>query len=98
MPHPFLGKASCSVCLETYKNDEVYIELPCMHKFHDKCILSWLKQTNSCPVCRFELPTDNEDYEELRLERVGENFIKIYRTVFSSLFLCCSVYHVLNYL
>ncbi|CAB3978066.1 E3 ubiquitin- ligase RNF181 [Paramuricea clavata] len=66
------GKASCPVCLETYENTEIYIELPCKHKFHEYCILSWLKQTNSCPVCRHELPTDNPEYEQLRCEKERE--------------------------
>lgn len=30
--------------------------------------LVWL-QTNSCPLCRFELPTDDEAYEEERKEK-----------------------------
>ncbi len=33
-------------------------------------------QTNSCPVCRYELPTDNPEYEELRSERVSYNWMK----------------------
>ncbi|XP_028404908.1 E3 ubiquitin-protein ligase RNF181-like [Dendronephthya gigantea] len=66
------GKASCPVCLEKYEKKEVYIELPCMHKFHEDCILSWLNQTNSCPVCRHELPTDNSEYEEMRIQKEHE--------------------------
>lgn len=54
---------SCSVCKEEFEIDQDLIGLPCKHVFHDQCILPWLKERNSCPTCRFELPTDDKDYE-----------------------------------
>jgi len=56
----------CSVCKCTYQLNEECTELPCGHFYHSDCILPWLERSNSCPLCRFELPTDDEDYEQRR--------------------------------
>jgi len=56
-------KMDCSVCQCEFELDEEVVKLPCDHLFHSDCILPWFKMNNSCPVCRFELPTDNEAYE-----------------------------------
>jgi hypothetical protein len=41
----------CSICLSSIdKNTEK--ELTCNHIFHDNCITEWLKNKNSCPMCR----------------------------------------------
>ncbi|KAL7751071.1 hypothetical protein RI367_003651 [Sorochytrium milnesiophthora] len=42
----------CSICLEAYSAGDVLRKLPCLHAFHETCILPWLKNTSTCPVCR----------------------------------------------
>ena len=36
--------------------------MPCHHVYHESCLFQWLDQSNKCPLCRYELETDNEDY------------------------------------
>ncbi|XP_069815053.1 E3 ubiquitin-protein ligase RNF181 [Dendropsophus ebraccatus] len=59
----------CPVCLLEFEEDETVRKLPCEHLFHAACILPWLGKTNSCPLCRDELPTDSPEYEEYKQEK-----------------------------
>uniref|UniRef100_A0A2P2KUA8 RING-type E3 ubiquitin transferase n=1 Tax=Rhizophora mucronata TaxID=61149 RepID=A0A2P2KUA8_RHIMU len=53
----------CAVCKDGIDVGEIAKQLPCMHQYHGECILPWLGIRNTCPVCRYELPTDDADYE-----------------------------------
>ncbi|VFQ66368.1 unnamed protein product [Cuscuta campestris] len=47
------GGGTCSVCLDDFFAGEVITQLsPCSHSFHAGCIVTWLSQNRSCPMCR----------------------------------------------
>ncbi|CAN1228159.1 E3 ubiquitin-protein ligase RING1 [Linum grandiflorum] len=54
---------TCAVCKDDMKAGEKAKLLPCTHRYHEDCIVPWLKIRNTCPVCRHELATDDVDYE-----------------------------------
>jgi len=55
---PLLDK-DCAVCKEQFQlhtedpEEQIVVTLPCMHPFHEPCILPWLKSSGTCPVCRW---------------------------------------------
>ncbi|XP_029561505.1 E3 ubiquitin-protein ligase RNF126 [Salmo trutta] len=49
----------CSVCKEDYSVGETVRQLPCNHLFHNDCIVPWLEQHDTCPVCRKSLSGQN---------------------------------------
>ncbi|KAG7549064.1 Zinc finger RING-type [Arabidopsis thaliana x Arabidopsis arenosa] len=54
----------CAICKELFTLSNETTQLPCLHLYHAHCIVPWLSARNSCPLCRYELPTDDKDYED----------------------------------
>ncbi|PQQ19850.1 E3 ubiquitin-protein ligase RLIM [Prunus yedoensis var. nudiflora] len=48
----------CAVCKDPFLHSVDAKQLPCNHLYHPHCILPWLSSHSSCPLCRFQLPTD----------------------------------------
>ena len=50
-----IEKPNCSICLEGIEIGKETVLLPCGHMFHSNCCITWLKKSNTCPICRFEI-------------------------------------------
>jgi len=46
---------------EQEKEKENIAILECGHRFHEKCIIEWLKKHNICPICRVKQKIGNDD-------------------------------------
>lgn len=68
----YIEDERCSICLEEYGTlsretgtMEVEMRLPCNHTVGSACIAVWLKDNNSCPMCRREFfPAQPRPYLE----------------------------------
>ena len=50
----------CSICKEPMRKKKVKY-LKCTHRFHVRCTNDWLKESNTCPICRIYV---SDDFEE----------------------------------
>lgn len=71
--------SKCSVCLDDFQPGSRATRMLCGHLFCTMCIREWLREANSCPVCRYELATDNEEFESGRRSRMAGRQIRLKR-------------------
>ena len=69
---------TCNICLENFEVGNVLLILECSHEFHEKCIITWLKTNNTCPICRHELESNDPNYER-RKNNHRENLRNLHR-------------------
>ncbi|CAN6930299.1 unnamed protein product [Brassica oleracea] len=50
----------CTICLEEFKNGGRVVPLACGHEFDEECIVKWLETSHVCPLCRYELPCEDQ--------------------------------------
>ncbi|KAK9132538.1 hypothetical protein Scep_012066 [Stephania cephalantha] len=67
--------ALCAICNDDIFTEDSTKQLPCSHYYHAECTMPWLAIRNTCPVCRFELPTDDPQYK--RSIRTEEEYISM---------------------
>ena len=46
----------CPVCTDDLTIGKDAMFMPCGHAFDPDCLKPWLRDHNTCPVCRHELP------------------------------------------
>ena len=53
-----LKEDKCPICLQKYKGADIIKEFPCKHIFHKNCLFKWLKKSNLCPLCKYDITND----------------------------------------
>ncbi|XVF39321.1 hypothetical protein PTKIN_Ptkin01aG0025100 [Pterospermum kingtungense] len=50
------SKKQCTICFDDFSNGDEAASMPCGHVYHGGCIVRWLETSNSCPLCRYQMP------------------------------------------
>jgi len=45
----------CMVCFEIFASGDALRSLPCLHKYHRRCIDEWLSRSPHCPICKCDI-------------------------------------------
>ena len=64
----------CSVCLERFEDDNEIVLLNCRHIFHSQCIITWIGQHLTCPICRGRIEIDMQN-GNLITNHNGNNYV-----------------------
>jgi hypothetical protein len=66
----------CAICCESLQISQKILQIPsCGHIFHEKCALLWLTKHHTCPYCRYQLPTEDKDGNQV-VRHVGDRSLE----------------------
>lgn len=66
------SNAECAICLSDQTIGQLATRMPCGHLFCNECLQRWLVKSNTCPVCRYEVETDDANYEAQRMHKMKD--------------------------
>jgi len=58
------GKAECTICIDEINKGDQVLVLPCKHWYHGGCVTLWLKEHNTCPICRMPIESPEDESPE----------------------------------
>lgn len=61
------GKAECTICMDDVPVGTEVMSLPCGHWFHEQCGGAWLREHDTCPICRKGIMPKEGSGEESRM-------------------------------
>jgi hypothetical protein len=61
----------CCISMEAFELGDTAISLPCGHSYKQDPIVQWLRMHNTCPVCRLQLPTLDDNNIDNNIELVN---------------------------
>lgn len=56
------ASSDCSICLESFMENDVLVSLPCGHRFHSSCLNPWVRTRGDCPYCRRSILLGKESH------------------------------------
>ncbi|KAI8646991.1 hypothetical protein BD408DRAFT_409016 [Parasitella parasitica] len=66
------SEETCIICKDGLKfNESSVTRMPCGHLFDRECIVPWLELHHTCPMCRFEVETDEMAKQQEEEEQRG---------------------------
>ncbi|CAG8586099.1 9468_t:CDS:2 [Acaulospora morrowiae] len=77
------AQATCPICLEAFSLSstdqesnslpQTVRQMPCKHTFCESCLFQWLKENNTCPLCRKEIEAEGTPQQPQNEQTAAES-------------------------
>jgi E3 ubiquitin-protein ligase RHF len=67
---------ACSICLESFSDDDPATVTNCKHEYHLQCILEWSQRSKECPMCWQPLSLKDPDNQDLLAAVANERALR----------------------